>query len=54
MEGDPGSRDAFNDGDQISVAALNFLHNLLIPVNKGPDPVADTELNSLVTRKKLE
>lgn len=54
MEGVTGSRDTFDDGDQVPVAALDFLHNFLIPVNKRADPVTDPELNPLVTRNELD
>lgn len=54
MEGVTSSRNAFDDGNQIPVAALDFLDNLLIPVNERADPVTDPELNPLATRNKLE
>lgn len=54
MEGSTGSRDAFNDGDQVAVAAFDLLDPPLIAVDKCTNPIADSELDSLVTQNTLE
>jgi hypothetical protein len=40
--------DTFNGGYKIPIAALNFLHNLLITVDESADPVADPKLDDEV------
>jgi hypothetical protein len=47
MEGNTSSRDALNDGDQIAVAAFNFLDDFLIAVDEYTNLVGDAQLDAL-------
>jgi hypothetical protein len=54
MEGNASSGNAFENRHKIPVAAFDFRNHFLITVYQGTDPVADSELDALVTKNDLE